>query len=359
MTTTVVPRQVDQARLEEFLGQAIGDLAATISAGLVAIGDRLGLYKAMADGTPLTAEQLGARTGTAPVYLRPWLANQAAGGYVQYDPLGQTYSMSPEQASALADDDSPAFVPGGVQVALSALRDVAAIEDRFRTGAGFGWHEHDPGLFEGTERFFRPGYAANLVATWLPALDGVVAKLTAGASVVDVGCGHGASTIVMAQAFPRSTFLGTDYHEGSIRVARRRAADAGVAETTNFQVMDAVDLSAGSFDLVTMFDCLHDMGDPEAAARAALRALKPDGSFMLVEPAAGDHVEDNLHPLGRIFSAASTLICTPCSLAQPGAAALGPQAGPQRLTDLLARAGFRSIRVATQSPVNLVLHARP
>jgi 2-polyprenyl-3-methyl-5-hydroxy-6-metoxy-1,4-benzoquinol methylase len=358
MTTTPVGSAVDQTVLQEFLGRAVGDLGATLSAALVVIGDRLGLYRAMADGAPVTAAELASRTGTAPAYLRPWLANQAAGGYVEYDRASQTYSMTPEQVLALAVEDSPAFFAGSMQLALGVLRDVPAIEERFRTGAGFGWHEHDADLFEGTERFFRPGYVANLVSAWLPALDGVVARLTAGAEVADAGCGHGATTILMAQAFPASVFLGTDYHEGSVRVARRRAAAAGVADRVRFEALDASELAAGAYDLVTMFDCLHDMGDPGKAARAARRALRPDGTLMVVEPAAGDHVEDNLHALGRVFYAASALICTPCSLAQPGGSALGPQAGPARLTALLTGAGFGRVRLAAQSPVNLVFEAR-
>jgi SAM-dependent methyltransferase len=376
MTTTSAPRSVDQELLGAFLGRMIGDVGATVSAALVVIGDRLGLYRAMADGRPVTAEDLAARTGTAVAYLRPWLANQAAGGYLEYHPRTAplpapgppdgaedrepgTFSMTAEQAYALADQDSPAFFPGSMQLAIGVLRDLPSIEDRFRTGAGFGWHEHDADLFTGTERFFRPGYVGNLVGTWLPALDGVVGKLTAGAAVADVGCGHGASTILMAQAFPASTFLGTDYHEGSVVVARRRAEAAGVADRVRFEIADATDLPGGPYDLVTMFDCLHDMGDPMAAAGAARQALAPDGTLMAVEPMAGDHLEDNLHPLGRVFYGASTLVCTPCSLAQPGGAALGPQAGPARLTALLTDAGFRRARIACTSPVNLVLEARP
>jgi 2-polyprenyl-3-methyl-5-hydroxy-6-metoxy-1,4-benzoquinol methylase len=358
MTTTQTAPALDPDRLDEFMGRVIGDLGATVSAALVVIGDRLGLYRALADGPPVTADELAARTGTAAAYVRPWLANQAAGGYVQYDAAAGTWSMTAEQAFALAAADGP-MVPGSMQLALGALHDVPAIEERFRTGAGFGWHEHDADLFEGTERFFRPAYAADLVQTWLPALDGVVAKLTAGGTVADVGCGHGASTILMAQAFPASSFLGTDYHEASILVARRYAEAAGVADRVRFETVDAVELPGGDFDLVTMFDCLHDMGDPVAAAGAARRSLAADGTFMAVEPIAGDHVEDNLHPLGRVFYAASALICTPSSLAQPGAAALGPQAGPARLTTVLTDAGFRTARVATTSPVNLILEARP
>jgi SAM-dependent methyltransferase len=358
MTTTQNRSDVDPARLEEFMGRVVGDLGATVSAALVVIGDRLGLYRALADGPPVTAAQLAARTGTAESYLHPWLANQAAGGYVEYDAAAGTWSMTPEQAFALAAADGP-MLPGSMQLALGVLRDVPAIQERFRTGAGFGWHEHDPDLFEGTERFFRPGYAANLVSSWLPVLDGVVGRLEAGAAVADVGCGHGASTILMAQAFPASTFLGTDYHEASILVARRHAEAAGLGDRVRFAVADAAELPAGTFDLVTMFDCLHDMGDPVAAARATRQALTAAGTFMAVEPMAGDHVEDNLHPLGRIFYGASALVCTPSSLAQPGGAALGPQAGPARLTAVLTEAGFRTVRVATTSPVNLVLEARP
>jgi SAM-dependent methyltransferase len=359
MTTTDLRRDVDQDRLGEFLGQAIGDLGATFSAALVVLGDRLGLYRAMADGEPVTAEELAARTGTSVTYLRPWLANQAAGGYLTHDAGTGAWSMTPEQAYALAVEDGTAFIPGSMQLALGLLRDVDAIEERFRTGAGFGWHEHDPDLFQGTERFFRPGYAANLVGAWLPALDGVTAKLTAGARVADVGCGHGASTILMARAFGASEFLGIDYHEASVLVARRKADAAGVAGRARFEVADATELPAGRFDLITMFDCLHDMGDPLAAARAARQALAADGTLMVVEPMAGDRPADNLNPLGRVFYGASVLVCTPASLDQPGAAALGPQAGPARLTGLLLEAGFSRARVATTSPVNLILEARP
>jgi SAM-dependent methyltransferase len=359
MTTTPVRPAPDEQVLEALLGRVIGDLGATLSAPLVVLGDRLGLYRALADGGPATADELASRTETATVYLRPWLANQAAGGYLTYDPEGERYGMTPEQVAVLADEDSPAFFAASFELALGALRDTGAIQERFGTGAGFGWHEHHPDLFLGTERFFRPGYAANLVPVWLPALDAVLSKLSSGARVVDVGCGHGASTVLMAQAFPRSTFLGTDYHEGSIRVARRRAAEAGVADRTRFEPTDAAEMPDGAFDLITMFDCLHDMGDPAAAARAARRALAPDGTLMVVEPAAGDTVSDNFNPIGRVFYAGSTLICTPASLAQPGAAALGAQAGPARITAVLSDAGFSRVRVAAQSPVNLVFEARP
>jgi SAM-dependent methyltransferase len=354
MTTTL-----DDELLGAFLGRAIGDLGATISAGLVVLGDRLGLYRAMADGSPVTADELAARTGTSIDYLRPWLANQAAGGFVEYDPATGSWWLTPEKAYALAVEDGTAFLPGSMQLALGLLRDLPAIEERFRTGAGLGWHEHDPDLYEGTERFFRPGYAGNLVHTWLPALDGVVQRLTRGGQVADVGCGRGASTILMAQAFDRSRFVGVDYHEASVVAARRSADKAGVADRVRFETAYATDLDADRYDLITMFDCLHDMGDPEAAARTARRALAPEGVLMVVEPMAGDRIEDNLHPIGRVFYGGSTLVCTPASLAQPGARALGPQAGPARLTAVLRAAGFAHVRVATTSAVNLVIEARP
>jgi len=360
MTTTIQTREVDPDLLNAFIGQMVGDLGATVSAGLVLIGDRLGIYRAMADGTPVTAETLAERTGLAVAYLRPWLANQASGGYVTHvdDEGTDRYALTPEQAAALADPDSPAYFAPSMQVAVGALRDVDAIAERFRSGDGFGWHEHDPGLFVGTERFFKPGYVAHLVEAWLPALEGVVPKLEAGARVADVGCGHAASTVLMAAAYPRSSFVGADYHEGSIAVARRRAEEAGVTANTTFVAVDALDLAGDGFDLVTMFDCLHDMGDPVGAARRIRASLAPDGVFMLVEPRAGDHVEDNLNPLGRVFYGASALICTPSSLAQPGRAAIGTQAGPARITAVLHEAGFRSVRIAAETPVNHVYEAR-
>jgi SAM-dependent methyltransferase len=361
MSTPTAPavRDVDPERLEAFIGQLVTDIGATISSGLVMIGDQLGLYSAMADGHPVTADELAERTRTSPRYIAPWLANQAAGGYVEYDPATGRFSMSPEQAAALADSEGPAFFAGAAQLALGTLRDVRAIEERFRTGEGFGWHQHDPDLFVGTERFFRPGYVASLVASWLPALTGVVPKLEQGAEVWDIGCGHGASVILMAQAFPRSTFVGFDYHEASVTVARRRADAAGVSDRVRFEVADATALPAGSADVIAMFDCLHDMGDPVTAARSALGSLAEDGTLMVVEPMAGDAIEDNLNIVGRVFYGASTLICTPGSLDQPGARAIGTQAGPAVLTDVLHEAGFSRVRVATTTPVNLVLEARP
>jgi SAM-dependent methyltransferase len=358
MTKTIPRPEVDQDKLDDFLGKAIGDLSSTVSAALTVIGDRLGLYRSLAAAGSSTVEELAAASDTAVAYLRPWAANQAAGGYLSYDPSTERFWLTPEQAAVLADEDSPAFFPGAVQLALATIRSLPAIQERFSTGQGFGWHEHDRDLFLGTERFFRPGYMVDLVPTWLPAMDGVVGKLARGAAVADVGAGHGASTILMAQAFPNSTFVGSDYHEASVIVARRRAEEAGVGERVSFETHDATDLPAAAYDLVTMFDCLHDMGDPVAAARAVRRAVRPDGAFLLVEPAAGDRLVDNLNPLGRLFYAASTMVCTPASLAQPGGVALGPQAGPALLTRVLTDAGFTDVSVIHRSPVNLVFQAR-
>ena len=358
MTSTIYRADLDQRKLDDFMGKAIGDLSSTLSAALTVIGDRLGLYRSLAAAGPSTVEELAEASGAAEAYLRPWTANQAAGGYLSYDDSTERFFLTAEQTAALADEDSPNFFPGAIQLALATIRSLPQIEERFSTGEGFGWHEHDRDLFVGTERFFRPGYAVDLVPTWLPAMDGVVPTLARGAVVADVGAGHGASTILMAQAFPNSTFVGSDYHEASVVVARRRAEAAGVGDRVSFETHDATDLPEGAYDLVTMFDCLHDMGDPVAAARAVRASLRPGGVFLLVEPAAGDRLVDNLNPLGRLFYAASTMVCTPASLAQPGGVALGPQAGPALLTNVLTEAGFTDVSVIHRSPVNLVFQAR-
>ena len=348
---------VDQGRLNDFLGRAVGDLGAALSAGMVVIGDRLGLYRALSKGGPATPTELSERTGCTERYLREWLNNQAAGGYVGYDAASGRYSMSEEQAFCLADESSPAFLPGGFQVTLAALKAVPRISDAFKTGDGMGWGEHDPELFEGTERFFKPNYVGNLVSTWIPALDGVKEKLEKGAKVADVGCGHGASTILMAQAYPRSRFTGFDYHEPSIRAARERAKAAGVGDRATFEVAKATDIP-GTFDLITHFDCLHDMADPVGAAKAARRALAADGTWMMIEPYAEDRPEQNHNPIGRTFYGASTLVCVPCSLAGHGPA-LGAQAGEARLREVATKGGFTRVRRATQTPFNLVIEARP
>ena len=356
MATTA--QSVDQAKLDEFMGRFVGDLGAAMSAALVVIGDRLGLYRAMADGEPVSAEQLAERTGTDPRYVREWLSNQAAGGYVGYDPAGKVFFLTPEQSLALAQEGSPAFVPGAFQVATALTKDEEKIADAFVGRHGVGWHEHHHDLFSGTERFFRPGYAANLISSWIPALDGVQTKLESGGSVADVGCGHGASTILMAQAFPRVRFVGFDYHEASIERARAAAADAGLGDRVSFEIASAKQYPGDEYDLVAMFDCLHDMGDPVGAAAHVLETLASDGTWLIVEPYAGDRLEDNLGPVGRVFYGASTLVCTPASRDQEVGLALGAQAGEARLREVVTAGGFTRFRRATETPFNLVLEAR-
>ncbi len=351
--------QIDQASLDEFMGRFVGDLGAVMSASLVVIGDRLGLYRAMADGQHLGAEELADRTQTDARYVREWLSNQAAGGYVTYHAEENAFSLSPEQSLALAQEDSPAFVPGAFQVATAAIKDEEKVAEAFTSGRGVGWHEHNHDLYTGTERFFRPGYAANLVSAWIPALEGVAAKLEAGGRVADVGCGHGASTILMAQAFPHSEFTGFDYHTPSIEHAREAARAAGVEDRVRFEVAPAKGYPGSGYDLVTMFDCLHDMGDPVGASAHVLRTLDPEGTWMIVEPYAGDRLEDNLGPVGRVFYGASTLICTPASRDQEVGLALGAQAGEARLREVVSAGGFTRFRRATETPFNLVLEARP
>jgi SAM-dependent methyltransferase len=329
-----------------------------LTASLVVIGDKLGLYRAMAGAGALTAGELAKRTDTHERSVREWLAAQAAAGYVDYDATSGRYSLSPEHAIALTDENSPACVLGGFQGMTAAMRATTKVTDAFRTGTGVGWHEHDPELFIGTERFFRPGYNAHLIDEWIPALDGAQAKLKAGAQVADVGCGHGASTIIMAQAYPRSTFVGFDYHQPSIDKARARAADAGVGNRVRFERAAAKDYP-GTYDLVAFFDCLHDMGDPTGAAAHVRQSLKPDGTWLLVEPFANDRTEDNLNPLGRLFYSVSTLVCTQASLAQEVGTALGAQAGEARLREIATKAGFTRFRRATETPFNLVFEARP
>jgi SAM-dependent methyltransferase len=349
----------DAAKLEQFVFRAVEEVGATLNAALVVMGDRLGLYRALAGAGPLTPGELAARTATAERYMREWLNAQAAGGFVAFHPEQGAYSLPPEQAVAFCDEDSPAYLPGLFQNAVGSVLDSPRITDAARTGAGFGWHEHNHDVHEGCERFFRPGYNANLVDSWLPALDGVVDKLELGARVADVGCGHGASTVLMAGAFPASTFVGSDYHAGSIETARRRAEQAGVGDRVRFEVEPAATYTGEGFDLVTMFDCLHDMGDPVGAARHVLDTLAPNGTWMIVEPAAGDRVEDNLNPVGRAYYGFSTLLCTPASLSQDVGLALGAQAGEARLREVVTAAGFTRFRRAAETPFNLVLEARP
>ena len=350
---------VNPDKLNEFLGKAIVDFGATFHAALIRIGDRLGLYKALATAGPQTPAELAKKTGTAERYIREWLSSQAAGGYVTYDPGSGKFHLSEEQAFALADENSPAFLPGAFQVALASVKAEDQIAERFKTGKGMGWHEHHPELFVGTERFFRPGYAANLIAAWIPALQGVEAKLKRGARVADVGCGLGASTILMAKSFPKSEFVGFDYHDKSIETAKKRAKDAGVGDRIKFKVAKAKDYPGKDYDFVTFFDCLHDMGDPAGASKHVRSSLKKDGTWMIVEPFAGDKLEDNLNPIGRAFYGASTLLCTPASLSQEVGLALGAQAGEKRLREVVTSGGFTHFRRATQTPFNLIFEARP
>ncbi len=359
MTTTKPPTEIDHDKLMGFVFRAVDEVGATLNTALVVMGDRLGLYKALAGAGPLTPAELAQRTGTAERYVREWLNAQAAGGYVDYDPDSGRYTLPAEHAIALTDASSPAYLPGFFQIALGSVLDSPRITEAAKTGQGYGWHQHGEDVFDGCERFFRPGYNASLVSAWLPALDGVVAKLERGAAVADVGCGHGASTILMAQAFPASTFAGFDYHEGSIATARQRAAEAGVSDRVRFQAAPASAYSGSSYDLVTMFDCLHDMGDPVGAARHVLQSLKPDGTWLIVEPAAGDRVEDNFNPVGRAYYGFSTLLCTPSSLAQEVGLALGAQAGEARIREVVTGAGLTRFRRVSETPFNIVYEARP
>jgi 2-polyprenyl-3-methyl-5-hydroxy-6-metoxy-1,4-benzoquinol methylase len=348
---------MDNAKVEAFVNKALGDLGSALTAALVVIGDKVGLYKAMAGAGPLTPAELAKRTDTNERCVREWLSAQAAAGYVTYDAKTKRYELPAEHAAALADEESPACVLGGFQGMTSAMKAEPKVAEAFKHGHGVGWHEHDPGLFIGTERFFRPGYNAHLVSEWIPSLRGVKEKLAQGATVADVGCGHGASTIIMAKAFPKSTFVGFDYHQPSIDAATEKARAAGVGDRVRFEV-GAAKSYPGKYDMVAFFDCLHDMGDPTGAAAHVRESLKPDGTWLLVEPFANDDVESNLNPVGRVFYSVSTLVCTQASLAQEVGTALGAQAGEARLRDIVTRAGFTQFRRATETPFNLIFEVR-
>ena len=348
---------LDMNKLNVAIGRFVGDLGATIHAGMVVLGDKLGLYKALAK-EPMTSAELAAVTGTDERYVREWLSSQAASGYISYDDASKKFSLTEEQAFTLANEDSPAFLPGAFEFALGTLAAVPRITEAFRTGEGMGWGEHDAGVFHGCEKFFRAGYAANLVQSWLPALEGVQQKLEAGARVADVGCGKGASTILMAKAFPKSEFLGFDYHEGSVKGARESAGRQG-ATNAKFDTAPAKSFPGSGFDFVTIFDSLHDMGDPVGAAKHILQSLKPDGTWMIVEPFANDELKDNLNPVGQIYYSFSTLLCTPCSRSQEVGLCLGAQSGEARIRDVVTSAGFTRFRRAAETPFNIVYEARP
>ena len=349
---------IDQDKLHELLGTFVADLGATIAAGNIVVGHRLGLYRSLAEG-PATAEQLAQRTGTDQRYIAEWLRGQAAGGYISCDPDSEQFSLTEEQAFALADPGGPLYLPGAFVFALGTLRAESQITDAFRTGAGMGWHEHHEDVFSGCEMFFRPGYVANLVSSWIPALDAVEEKLTAGGRVADVGCGHGASTVLLAEAYPKTKILGSDYHQASVDTARKRAADAGVADRARFEVASAQTFSGAGYDLVATFDCLHDMGDPVGAARHIRQALGADGTWLIVEPLAGDTLAENLNPVGRVYYSGSTFLCVPNARSQPGGYTLGAQAGEAAIREVTAQAGFSRFRRATETPFNAVYEARP
>ena len=354
MTTT----QIDERKVEELVGRIVSDGGAAIGTVLAYVGDKLGLWRALAEIGPATPDDLAKATGTHERMIREWLSAQAAGGYVTYSPDAKTFSLTPEQAVCLANEGQPGYLGGLFQIVSEWAQVIDKAEDAFRTGKGLGWGDHTRGAHTGTERFFRPLYEGSLVDTWIPALEGVQAKLEQGARVADVGCGHGASTVIMAKAFPRSTFVGFDFHAPSIERARQLAQAEGVADRVKFEVARATDVSGGPYDLVAIFDALHDMDEPVDAAAQIRGVLAPDGTLMLVEPFANDKLEDNLNPVGRVFYGASTLVCTPSSLNDDGLA-LGAQAGYAKLSDVLAKGGFRRVRKAVETPFNLVLEARP
>src|SRR5580692_2088375 len=349
---------LDMNKLNAFIGQFVGDLGAAVHAGMVVIEEKLGLYKALA-ATPQSPAELAAKTNTDERYVREWLSSQAAGGYVTYDEKSGKFSLTEEQAFALAQEDSPAYLPGAFELALGSLAAVPRIAESFRTGAGMGWHEHEDGVFHGCEKFFRPGYAANLVSSWIPALEDVNEKLQKGARMADVGCGKGASTILMAKAYPKSHFFGFDYHDKSIEGARETAKRENVADRVEFDVAKAKEFPGKDYDLVAVFDCLHDMGDPVGAAKHVLQSLSKDGTWMIVEPFANNELKDNLNPVGRVYYSFSTLLCTPCSRSQEVGLCLGAQAGETRIRDVVTAAGFTRFRRATETPFNIVYEARP
>ncbi len=351
-------RPIDPDKLNALIGQAVQDMGAAMQAPLIVIGDKLGLYRAMGDGVPVTPAELAERTGTAERYVREWLNANAAGKFVEFDPASGTYFMTPEQALALALDDTPIHLPGFYHMLASLMKDEEKITEIYRTGRGMGWHEHEKGLFEGCERFFRPSYLANLVSNWIPALDGVEAKLKTGARVADIGCGHGASTLLMAKAYPESQFFGFDYHAPSIQTAHDKAKAAGVSDRVSFEVAPSMDFPGDNYDLVAFFDCLHDMGDPAGVARHVRESLSKGATWMIVEPFAEDETAANMTPVGRIMYSASASVCVPCSLSQEVGLGLGAQAGPAKIEKVTREGGFTHFRMAAKTPFNMVFEAR-
>jgi len=358
-TATPSVRPLDPDKLNQLLHQAVGDMGAAMHSTLIVIGDRLGLYRAMGDCLPVTAAELAHRTGTDERYVREWLNANAAGKYVDYDPATDTYSMTPEQSFALAQDDTAVHLPGFYHMLASCMKDEEKLTEVFRTGKGFGWHEHEKGLFEGCERFFRPSYLANLTTSWIPALEGVEDKLKAGARVADIGCGHGASTLLMASTYPNSEFYGFDYHDASIEQATKKAAAAGCGDRVHFDTAPAKSFPGKDYDFVACFDCLHDMGDPAGAAAHVRQSLASSGTWMIVEPMAGDDIASNLNPVGRIYYSASAICCVPASRSQEVGLGLGAQAGEKRIREVVTDGGFTHFRRATETPFNMVFEARP
>ena len=358
MGSSVTAPQINETKLHEFMLKAVGDMGAAMHAVLVVLGDRLGLYKAMADSKPVTSDELASRTKTSERYVREWLNANAASGYVTYDPATKMYTLPPEQAMTLTKEDGPAFLPGAFQIISACFSDEGKIEEAFKTGKGVGWHEHHHDLFRGTERFFRPNYIASLTTSWIPALSGVEQKLRNGAKVADIGCGLGASTILMAKEYPKSEFYGFDYHDGSIAMAREAAKREGVDDRVHFEVASAKSFPGKDYDFVAFFDCLHDMGDPKGAAAYVHSTMRANGTWMIVEPFAEDATEANLNPIGRVFYSASTMLCVPASISQEVGAALGAQAGEKRIGEVVTSGGFKNFHRATQTPFNLVFEAQ-
>ena len=358
MQTQTTARVIDPDALQALLGRAVQDMGAAMQAPLILIGDKLGLYRAMGDGVPVTPAELAKRTGTAERYVREWLNANASGHLVEYDAENGTFFLTPEQAMVMALDDTPVHLPGFYHMLASLMKDEEKLTEIYRTGNGMGWHEHEKGLFEGCERFFRPTYLANLVANWIPALEGMEAKLKAGARVADIGCGHGASTLLMAKSYPASEFVGFDYHRPSVEKAREKAKAAGVEDRVKFEVASAKAFPGKDYDLVAFFDCLHDMGDPVGAAAHVHGALARNGTWMIVEPFAKDDAAANHNPIGRIYYSASATVCVPCSLAQEVGLGLGAQAGPARIEKVVRGGGFTQFRKAAETPFNMVFEAR-